>query len=106
MEAFAEGDQATLMADYCEDAVLLTPEGVFRGSEEIGAFFGALFERVLVDFPGSTLEVSRRTTDRTIAYAVWTRRSERLDIPFATDTLVVREGKILTQTFTTLMDPK
>lgn len=31
VRAFAERDMDTLMSDYCENTVLLTPEGVITG---------------------------------------------------------------------------
>ena len=103
VEAFAKGDLDALMSDYCEDAVLVTPDGILRGSGEIETFF----EEFLADFPpSSTFELSQCTAERTMAYIVWSGRSEHLDIPFATETFMVRDGKILTQTFTSQMYPR
>ena len=103
LEAFAKGDLDVLMSDYCEDAVLITPDGILRGGGEIETFF----EELLANFsPGSTFEVSQCTAERTTAYIVWSGRSEHLDIPFATETFMVRDGRILTQTFTSQMYPR
>ncbi len=100
VEAFAKGDLDALMSDYCEDAVLITPDGILRGRGEIVTFF----EDLLADFPpGSTFEVSQSIGERTIAYIVWSGSSEHLDIPFATETFMVRDGRILMQPFTTQM---
>ncbi len=61
----------------------------------------------MADFPaGSTFEVSQRIAERTTAYIVRLGRSEHIDIPFATETFMVRDGKILTQTFTSQMYPR
>lgn len=43
VEAFAKGDLDALMSDYCQDAVLITPDGVLRGSGEIETFFEELW---------------------------------------------------------------
>lgn len=102
MEAFAEGDLDAIMTDYCEDAMLLTPDGALRGSGETRVFFKAFLAHFS---PGSVLEVSQQITERTIAYAVWSGRSAQLDIPFATETLIIREEKILAQTFAAQMEP-
>ena len=99
-EAFAKGDLDAFMSDYCEQAVLITPDGILRGRGEIRTFFEEL---LAVFLPGSTFEVSQCTTERTMAYIVWSGRSEHVDIPFATETFMVRDGKILTQTFTSQM---
>ena len=103
VEAFAKGDLDAHMSDYCEDAVLITPDGILRGSGEIETFF----EEFLASFPpGSTFEASQRIVERTMAYIVWSGRSEHLDTPFATETFMVRDGKILMQTFTSQMYPR
>jgi hypothetical protein len=96
VEAFAEGDFDATMTDYWEDAVFLAPDGALRGSGEIRAFFKVF----LAHFPsGSVLEVSWQIPERTSAYAVWSERAARSDIPFAAETLVVREGRVPAQTF-------
>ncbi len=100
IEAFAEGDLNALMSDYCETAVLITPDGIFRGSEAIKTFF----EGFMANLPcGSTFKVLQRIAERTMAYIVWSGRSERIEIPFTTETFIVRDGKILTQTVTSQM---
>ena len=100
VEAFAKGDLDVLLSDYCEDAVLITPDSILRGRGEIETFF----EEFLADFPpSSTFEMSQCTVERTTAYIVWSGRSEDRDIPFATETFMIRDGRILTQTFTSQM---
>lgn len=84
-----------------EDAVLITSDGVLRGKEEIRA----LFEGLVADFPpGSAFEMSQRIVEGELAYIVWSGESERLKIHFATDTLIVRDGKIVMQTFAAQME--
>ena len=68
VEAFAKGDLDALVSDYCEDAVLITPDGILRGRGEFATFFEEL---LAVFLPGSTFEVSQCTTERTMAYIVW-----------------------------------
>jgi len=41
-----------------------------------------------------------------MAYIVWSGESGKLKIPFATDTLIVRDGKIVAQTFAAQMERK
>ena len=91
LQAFGSGDVEAIMADYDEDAVFITPERTRRGRPEIRLFV----ESLVADFPlGSALEVSQQIIEGEIAYIVWSGESEKLKIPFATDTFVVREGKI------------
>jgi hypothetical protein len=41
-----------------------------------------------------------------IAYIAWTFESEKVSIPFGSNTFVIRDGKIVTQTFAAQMLPK
>lgn len=98
VRAFAGRDVDALMSDYCESAVLLTPDGAMRGREDIRAFF----EAFMAGFsPGSIFEASRLVAARNIGYIVWTVDP---DLPFATETLLFSGSKILTQSFTAQMN--
>ena len=104
LQAFASGDVDAIMTDYDEAAVLITPDGPVHGTAEIRA----AFESLLADLPpgSTTLEVSEQIVEGEIAYIVWSGESEKVKIPFATDTFVVRDGKIIVQTFTPQMEKK
>jgi hypothetical protein len=41
-----------------------------------------------------------------IAYIVWSAESERFKVAVATDTYLIRNGKIVTQTFTARMEER
>lgn len=98
--AFAACDVDALVSDYCERAVLLTPDGAIRGIEDIRAFF----EAFLANFPpGSGFEATRRVAVRNIGYVVWSAPDPGL--PFATETLIFSGQKILAQTFTARANP-
>ncbi len=95
LQAFGSGDVDAIMADYDETAVFIMPNGPLRGKDEIRL----LFESLVADLPpGSTLEVSEQIVEGEIAYLVWSGESEKLKVPFATDTFIVRDGKIVAQT--------
>ena len=49
--------------------------------------------------PGSKFEMIKQIIDGEIAYIVWTLESEQVKVILGTDTFVIRDGKILTQTF-------
>lgn len=103
LQAAEQGDVDAIVADYAEDAVIFTPDGILRGRDEIRS----LFEELVADFPpGSTVEMKQQIVDGELAYLVWAGASEKLDIPLATDTLIVRDGKIVMQTFTAQMEVK
>ncbi|NNF72487.1 MAG: nuclear transport factor 2 family protein [Rhodobacteraceae bacterium] len=102
--AFGAGDVEAMLADYAEDAVFITPMGVFRGHDEIGTFF----EGVLAEFakPGAMFEVLQTEFDDNVAYFAW--RAETADNVYEIggDTLVIADGKIATQTLTLKAAPK
>lgn len=101
--AFGRGDVDAIMADYAEDAVFYTPDGALRGK----AAFRPLFEDLVAKFPpGSSVELKQQIIDRDLAYIVWSGESDQLRIRFATDTLLVRDGKIHRQTFAAQMESK
>ncbi len=103
LQAFGSGDVDAIMADYDENAVFIAPEGTLRGSGEIRA----LFEKLVADLPpGSALEISQQIIEGEIAYIVWSGESGRVKISFATDTFIVRDGKIVAQTFAAQMETK
>jgi hypothetical protein len=98
LNALAEGPDA-IMRDYTDSSVLITPEGALRGIAEIRPFF----ERFLVDSPPELLAAMalvRQEVQGEIAYIVW--KAEPF-IPLATDTFLIRDGKIVTQTFAAFM---
>jgi len=103
LQAFGSGDVDAILSDYDDVAVLIMPDGPLRGTAEIRLGFEALLEDLP---PGSTIEVSKQIVEGEIAYIVWSGESEKVKIPFATDTFVMRDGKIVAQTFTPQMEEK
>ena len=103
LQAFGSGDIDALMTDYDEGAVMIVPDGPLRVTAERRSFF----ESLLADFPpGSAFEMSEQIIEGEIAYIIWSGESEKLTVPFATDTFVVRDGKIIAQTFAAQMEKK
>jgi hypothetical protein len=94
LDALTHGPDA-IMRDYMNDSVLISPDGVLRGVAEIRSFF----ERFLADSPPellAALTLLRQEFQGDIAYVVW--KAEPF-IPLATDTFLIRDDKIVTQTF-------
>jgi ketosteroid isomerase-like protein len=89
-----------VMEDYTNQSVLMTHQATYRGRAEIRLFFTALFESLPAGF-FDTMKMRREEVTGDFAYIVWEREPI---ISRATDTFVVRDGKILFQTFTALND--
>ena len=85
-----------VMQDYTEDSVLITHDATYRGFAEIRRFFTALFGELPAGF-FDAVQMNRTEIIGEVAYILWERRPI---ISQATDTFVVRNGKILFQTFT------
>jgi ketosteroid isomerase-like protein len=85
--AAAANDLEAIMADYAEDAVLISPRhGVLRGAE-----IRTFFERPS-DMTG--FEVITLLIDQEVAFFTWKTDA----VPFGSDTFVVRDGRIAVQT--------
>jgi len=84
-----------VMQDYTDQSVLITHDATYRGLAEIRRFFTALFEELPAGF-FDTVTMQRQEIVGEVAYILWQREPV---ITQATDTFVVRNGKILVQTF-------
>jgi hypothetical protein len=98
LQAFVEQKGiAAILDDYDENARFYSETRVYHGKREICDFFvefiGTLPPGAIERFALRSLRVDDR-----IAYITWSAGD---DIPFGTDTFVVNDGKIVSQTFAT-----
>jgi len=96
LQAFLEQKGiVAILNDYDENARFYSEARIYRGKREIHGFFadfiGSLPEGAIERFALRSLRV-----DGSIAYITW---SVGDDIPLGTDTFVVGDGKIVSQTF-------
>ena len=104
LKSFGERDLKGILSDYAPGAVLFTPEGPFRGVDAIRP----LFEGLLAEFgkPGATFSLKQQTVEGDYAYILWTAETADNVYELATDTFVVRDGKIAVQSFAGKVVPK
>jgi len=97
LKCFAEGDLKGLLSDYAPGAVLFIPDGPLRGAEAITPFFEALF----LEFgkPGAVFSLKQQSVEGDYAYILWTAETADRVYEMGTDTFVVRDGKIVAQSF-------
>lgn len=95
LSAFAEG-LAAVMSDYDEDSIFVTPERTYRGLDEIRDFFEMFMEGATPEF-WEAFTIRAKIVEGDVGYLVWDSRPQ---VALATDTLVVRNGKIALHTFT------
>lgn len=84
-----------VMADYLEESILITPGATHRGLAAIRSFFTEILERRTKGFLG-TFKMKREEVVGELCYIVWEAQPW---FCFATDTILVRDGKIVLQTF-------
>ena len=104
MTAVDSGNLDAIMADYAANAVLLTPEGTCRGHVQIRPVWEQLLRDVFTKDANFTMV--REAAEGEVAFIVWSLESGRVRIPLATDTYLVRSGKIIVQTYAAVIDAK
>jgi len=78
--------------------VFFTPQGPLRGADAIRP----LFQAMIAEFakPGATFSMKKQLVEGDYAYIVWTAETADNVYELGTDTFVVRDGKIVAQSFT------
>jgi ketosteroid isomerase-like protein len=104
LEVFGKLDLAGTMADYADESTFFSQGGVLHGSDAIRQFFGTLFEEF--EKPGMSFDLQQQEVDGDTAYIVWTAETADNHFEIGTDTFIVKNGKIVTQTFAGKMSPK
>jgi hypothetical protein len=102
--SFGRGDINGILSDYAPKATLFTPSGPLVGADAMRP----LYEGMIAEFakPGSSFELKHRSIEGEYAYILWTAETAENTYELATDTLVVREGKIVAQSFAAKIVPK
>ena len=104
LKCFGEGDLKGILSDYARDAVLFTPNGPLKGVDSIRP----LFEQLIAEFgkPGATFSMKLQSVEGDYAYILWAAETADNVYEVATDTFVVRDGKIIAQSFAANITPK
>jgi ketosteroid isomerase-like protein len=104
LKAFDQGDLNGVLSDYAVGAVLFTKDGVLKGVDAIRP----LFESLIAEFgkPAATFNMKQQLVEGDYAYISWTAKTADNVYELATDTFVVRKGKIVAQSFTAKITPK
>jgi hypothetical protein len=95
LAALVENDIDEMMKDYAEGSEIWTPDGAISGLEGISSFFSYAFTLLP---QGSQVNLQFKIIKDDKAYMMWSAESDKVEIPFATDSFLIRDGKILWQT--------
>ena len=103
LKCFWDGDLNGILSDYAPGAVLFTSEGPLRGTDAIRP----LLEAMIAEFgkPGSVFRMQHQSIEGDYGYILWTGDTADNTYEIGTDTFVVREGKIVAQSFTGKIAP-
>ncbi len=88
LDTFGKGDLAGVMADYSPESRLFTTQ--FKEFAK----------------PGASFQMLRQDVDGDTAYILWKAETADNRYEIGTDTFVVKDGKIVTQTFAGKITPK
>jgi len=104
LETFDQGDVNGILSDYAPDVVLFTKEGAIKGVDALRP----VFEQLIEEFgkPGATFNLQQQLVEGDYAYILWTAETADNIYELATDTFVIRNGKIVAQSFTAKVERK
>ena len=103
LQAFDDGDINGVLSDYAPSAIFFTPNGLLRGPDAIRP----LFEAMIAEFakPGATFNLKQQVVEGEYVYILWSAETSDNVYELGTDTFVVRDGKIVAQSFTGKITP-
>ncbi|MGA9039117.1 MAG: nuclear transport factor 2 family protein [Terriglobales bacterium] len=104
LKCFGQGNLEGILEDYSPDAVLFMPTGLLKGLQAIKPVFQAIFSEF--GKPGTTFVLHQQCVDGDYAYILWNAETADNLYDAATDTFVIRNEKILAQSFAAKITPK
>jgi hypothetical protein len=104
LRSFYERNLEGILSDYSPTAVLFTRDGPLSGIDAIRP----LFEGLLAEFskPDASFEMKHQAIEGDHAFILWTAETADNVYELGTDTFVVRDGKIVVQSFASKITPK
>jgi ketosteroid isomerase-like protein len=101
-KAIETGDFAALIADYAEDATILTAGGAATGREEIAGFF----QNAFAQYPNLIVSFDEVTVSGDMVLLQWSGTSDSADITHAVATFLMSDGHIQRQVEWWIAEPK
>ena len=94
VEALGAGDLDQIVADYADDAVVISPTGVQRGLDGVRA----AFTQLLADLPKANWSLKTQIFEGDVLFLEWAANAGSTRADDGIDTFVFRDGLIQTQT--------
>jgi hypothetical protein len=99
--AFQSNNLEATMQDYTDESVLITPNATYSGLEEIRENFVTAFKMFPMD--SSTLNLTKSVVVKDVGYILWQAKTPTFTLTYATDSFIIRDGKIIRQTYAGLV---
>jgi len=94
VQALGAGALDEIVADYADDAVMITPAGVMRGKDGVRV----VFTQLLSDVPNASWNVKTQIYEGDVLFLEWVADSASTRVDDGVDTFVFRDGLIRAQT--------
>ena len=101
-EALAAEDLDGIVADYTDDAIFISPDGIKRAKDGVRE----AFVKLLGDVPGAKWELPTLLFQDDILLLEWKAESENVKVDDGIDTFVFSDGMIRVQTLRYTVTPK
>ena len=95
INAVGSGNLEEILKDYTEESLIVSPEKTFQGLANLPSFFTSWIKRVPPG-AGDSFKITHQHIVGDVAYIVWMMGDFA---PFATDTYIIRDGKIVIHSF-------
>ena len=94
VQALGAGDLDGIVADYTDDAILITPSGTRRGEDGVRA----VFTQLLADVPNAAWDLKTQIYEEDVLFLEWTADAAATRVEDGLDTFIFRDGLIRVQT--------
>ena len=104
MTCVSRSDVDGIMEAYTDSSILFSPDGPLQGKEAIRQFFVTLTTEMM---PAGTnfVAVRQDVIDET-AFMIWQAESASMKFHLGAETMVIRDGKIVTHSFAAAVQRK
>ena len=93
-QAMVAGELDEIVADYADDALFITPNGVLHGKDGVRAGFTKLFG----ELPNPRFDVRTRILEGDVLFLEWSATADGVRADDGVETFLVRDGQIVLQT--------
>ena len=93
-EAIETLDLEKLMADYAEDALMVTVDGALKGRD---AILNGFFKKIMANFPDAKVTYEKIVIEENICLIQWSADASAMRMPIGLGVLVIEDGFIQQQ---------